>query len=50
MLSILSTIEIIAPWSPVTMITPAMFVLGVAVLRDGIEDYFRYRSDQMSNG
>lgn len=50
MLSVLSCIPIIAPWSPVSMITPTLFVLGVAVLRDGIEDYFRYKADQKSNG
>lgn len=39
----------LAPWSPVTMILPTTFVLIVSVLREGIEDYARYKSDKLSN-
>ena len=31
------------------MIMPTLFVLGVALIREGIEDYYRYCSDKKSN-
>ena len=39
----------ISPWGPVTMVAPTVFVLVLAVLREGIEDYSRYKSDKQSN-
>ena len=32
----------ISPWGPVTMVVPTVFVLVLAVLREGLEDYSRY--------
>ena len=48
-LSILGEIPGIIPWSPVTQITPTVFVLMVAVMRKGVEDYLRYRADRHTN-
>ena len=48
-LSILGAIPGITPWSPVTQITPTVFVLMVAVVREGVEDYMRYRADRHTN-
>ena len=48
-LSILGAIPGISPWSPVTQITPTVFVLMVAVVREGVEDYLRYRADRHTN-
>ena len=48
-LSVLGAIPGITPWSPVTQITPTVFVLMVAVVREGIEDYMRYRADKHTN-
>jgi hypothetical protein len=45
MLSLISLIPDVSPWDPSTQITPTLFVLMVAVIRDGVEDWFRYRSD-----
>ena len=49
MLCLLSLVPSISPWEPITQIVPTLFVLSVAIARDGIEDYFRYKSDKKSN-
>jgi phospholipid-transporting ATPase len=43
--AILQSIPEISPLHPFSAIAPLLFVLGVAMIRDGIEDYFRFRSD-----
>ncbi|KAI3651156.1 hypothetical protein MP228_004637 [Amoeboaphelidium protococcarum] len=35
--------------SPATQITPLLFILIVTMIKDGIEDYLRYRSDAKAN-
>ena len=47
---ILSCISIISPISPITAINPFVFVLVVSMIREGFEDYSRYKSDKMQNG
>jgi P-type E1-E2 ATPase len=39
----------IAPWAPYTWISPMLFVLTFAILREGIEDYMRYKHDLTTN-
>jgi hypothetical protein len=48
-LSVLCLIPEISPWDPVTQIAPTIFVLGIAIIREAIEDYYRYQSDTLSN-
>ena len=42
-------IKEISPWNPITQIAPTVFVLVVAILREGYEDFLRYRNDQYQN-
>lgn len=46
---ILSCFPAISPYSPLLQLLGVVFVLAVALIRDGIEDYYRYLSDQKSN-
>lgn len=48
LMSVLSCLPI-SPWSPITMVLPTVFVVLLSVLREGYEDYFRYKSDKQSN-
>lgn len=48
-IAILQSIPVISPLSPYTAIMPLLFVLGVSVLREGIEDYRRYKTDKKTN-
>jgi len=48
-IAVLCSIEAISPYSPVTAIAPLMFVVGVGVLREGIEDFYRWSSDKEQN-
>ena len=45
LMSVLSCLPV-SPWSPVTMVLPTVFVVLLSVLREGYEDYFRYKSDK----
>ena len=47
--AILQSIPEISPLSPVSAIAPLVFVISVSMIREGIEDYMRYRSDQEIN-
>ena len=49
LLCVICLIPGISPWPPITMIMPVVFVLGVTLIREGIEDYYRYLSDEKSN-
>jgi hypothetical protein len=44
-IAILQSIKAISPLNPVTAILPLIFVLGVSMLREGFEDYGRFKSD-----
>ena len=35
--------------NPITAYIPIVFVLGVSILREGLEDYERYKSDKITN-
>ena len=43
--TILQCISIISPLNPITAINPMVFVLTLSMLREGFEDYSRYKSD-----
>ena len=47
---VLSCISLISPISPITAINPFVFVLVVSMIREGFEDYSRYKSDKTQNG
>jgi len=48
-IAILQAIPAISPLSPYTGVLPLLFVLTVSVVREGIEDFRRYRSDRSIN-
>lgn len=45
-IAVLQSIAIISPLSPITAILPLVFVVAVSMIREGVEDYIRYRSDK----
>lgn len=45
-MTILQSIPLISPLSPATAIFPLIFVLTVSMIREGFEDYSRYKSDK----
>ena len=47
--AVLQSIPEISPLQPFTAIAPLVFVLGVSMIREGIEDYLRYKSDKEIN-
>lgn len=49
LMCVLATIPSISPWDPITMIVPTVFVILVSVVREGVEDYMRYRQDKETN-
>ncbi len=49
MIAILQSIPDISPLSPITAWAPLITVLGVSMLREGIEDYLKHRSDNELN-
>ena len=46
LMAILQSISIISPLDPTTAILPLVFVICVSMLREGIEDYMRYKADK----
>ena len=47
--AILNSIPIVSAMNPVSAYIPLVFVLGVSMVREGIEDYQRYKSDKLTN-
>jgi hypothetical protein len=45
-IAVLQSIPAISPLNPATAYLPLAFVLAVSLVREGIEDYRRYRSDK----
>ena len=45
LIAILQSISIISPLDPITGWAPLVFVLGLSMVREGIEDYLRHKSD-----
>ena len=47
--AILNSIPQVSAMNPITAWSPLAFVLGVSMLREGLEDYQRYKSDLSTN-
>ena len=47
--AILQSIKLISPLSPASAVAPLVFVLSLSMLREGFEDYKRWRSDESDN-
>ena len=47
--AILNSIPQVSAMNPITAYAPLAFVLGVSMLREGLEDYQRYKSDLSTN-
>ena len=45
-ISILSAFPSISPYSPASAFAPFLFVLMISIVREGFEDFARYRSDR----
>lgn len=48
-IAIISAIPQISPFIPFTTFLPLIFVLSVSAIKDGWEDYRRYKSDKLTN-
>lgn len=47
--AIIQSIPYVSPLAPFSAILPLVFVLGVSIIREGAEDYSRYRTDCQIN-
>ena len=47
--AILNSIPVISAMQPISAYLPLAFVLGVSIIRDGVEDWARYKSDKETN-
>lgn len=47
--AILNSIPAVSAMNPITAYLPLAFVLGVSMMREGLEDYQRYKSDVDTN-
>ena len=47
--AILQSISLISPLNPASAIAPLAFVIALSMLREGYEDYKRWKSDQKDN-
>lgn len=48
-IAILASIPAVSSITPATSIMPLVTVLSVSMIREGIEDYYRYKSDRAAN-
>jgi hypothetical protein len=48
-ITILQFIEIISPWDPWPGTIPLVVVVGLGMIRELIEDFYRYKSDRETN-
>jgi phospholipid-transporting ATPase len=49
LIAVIQFLPAISPLDPWTGISPLMFVISISMLREAVEDYFRYRSDKETN-
>lgn len=49
LIAIIQFIPIISPMDSTSGVMPLLVVVGVSMIREGIEDYNRYRSDRQQN-
>jgi len=45
-IAILQSLPVVSPLNPFSAIAPLVFVLTISMTREGLEDYFRYKSDK----
>lgn len=45
----MQSIPLISPLTPFSAVAPLMFVISLSMIREGYEDYQRYKSDKESN-
>jgi phospholipid-transporting ATPase len=48
-IAIIQSIKILSPLNPFSAIAPLIFVLGLSMVREGYEDYYRHESDNEVN-
>jgi hypothetical protein len=48
-IAVLCCIPAISPLMPIAAVMPVVFVLTISLLREGAEDYARYKSDEDMN-
>lgn len=48
-IAILLSIKIISPLNPLTAWSPLIIVIGISMIREGYEDFQRYKSDKKLN-
>ena len=48
-MAVLSSIPALSAISPVTSWMPIILVLAISIVREGVEDYGRYKLDKQSN-
>jgi magnesium-transporting ATPase (P-type) len=46
---ILQSIPSVSTLNPATVIAPFLFIITIALIREGVEDYYRYTKDRMIN-
>jgi len=47
--AIMQSIPLISPLTPFSAVAPLIFVISLSIIREGYEDYQRYKSDKESN-
>jgi|JI6StandDraft_1071083.scaffolds.fasta_scaffold74587_1 magnesium-transporting ATPase (P-type) len=46
----MQSIPLLSPLNPSSAVAPLIFVLALSMIREGVEDYKRWRSDKRDNG
>jgi len=46
LVTVLCCFPSVSPFAPISAIAPFVFVIFVSVIREGVEDFMRYRSDR----
>jgi hypothetical protein len=49
-MAIIQSIPAVSPLNPMTAWNPLIFVIGLSMLREFAEDYFRNKADKVANG
>jgi hypothetical protein len=47
--AVLNSVPIVSAMNPISAYLPLTFVLAVSIIRDGIEDWARYKTDKFTN-
>ncbi len=49
LIAILLSIKVISPLNPLTAWAPLIIVIAISMIREGVEDFQRYKTDQQMN-